>query len=115
MRAPTTMPALNTGSTSLTIKAGHARGTLAGCPQGRPNLHAAGHPRERPHCIPTTGSRSSYQGPDRRRFVKELHAGDPDFYLPYRPARDGQGQVSAREKAERRAIRPYPFASSGGS
>ena len=36
------------------------------------------------------------------RFVKELHAGDPDLYLPYRPARDGQGQAGAREKAERR-------------
>ena len=36
------------------------------------------------------------------RFVKELHAGDPDLYLPYRPARDGQGHVDAREKAEHR-------------
>jgi len=27
------------------------------------------------------------------RFSKELHAGDPDFYLPYRPRRDGQAQL----------------------
>jgi len=26
-------------------------------------------------------------------FRKELHAGDPDLYLPYRPARDGEGTI----------------------
>ena len=29
-------------------------------------------------------------GAETDKFVKELHAGDCDFYLPYRPARDGQ-------------------------
>jgi cellulose synthase operon protein C len=32
------------------------------------------------------------------RLVKELHAGDPDFYLPYRPARDGQGHLVLSRK-----------------
>ncbi len=32
------------------------------------------------------------------RLVKELHAGDPDLYLPYRPAREGQGHLVLARK-----------------
>ena len=32
------------------------------------------------------------------RLVKELHAGDPDLFLPYRSAHDGQGQVILARK-----------------
>ena len=28
------------------------------------------------------------------RISKELHAGDPDFYLPYRPSRDGNARIT---------------------
>jgi hypothetical protein len=28
------------------------------------------------------------------RIIKELHAGDPDFYLPYRPTRDGEAGLT---------------------
>jgi len=31
-------------------------------------------------------------GPD--RFTKEIHAGDPDLYLPYRPSRDGHATLT---------------------
>ncbi len=33
------------------------------------------------------------------RFRKELHAGDPDFYLPYRPSRDGQASLTLVRKS----------------
>ncbi len=33
-------------------------------------------------------------GPGADRFTKELHAGDPDLYLPYRPREDGQARLS---------------------
>ncbi len=32
------------------------------------------------------------------RLVKELHAGDPDLYIPYRPARDGLAQLVLARK-----------------
>ena len=32
------------------------------------------------------------------RQAKELHAGDPDFYLPYRPSRDGQAKLVLTRK-----------------
>ena len=42
-----------------------------------------------------TGSRIrvELEGSGADRFTKDLHAGDPDVYLPYRPARDGAATI----------------------
>jgi cellulose synthase operon protein C len=46
-------------------------------------------------------------GAETDKFVKELHAGDSDFYLPYRPARDGQGHLLiARKQSTHKSTLP---------
>ncbi len=37
-------------------------------------------------------------GVGKDRFVKELHAGDPDFYVRYRPGQDGQANLALTRK-----------------
>jgi cellulose synthase operon protein C len=38
------------------------------------------------------------------RFTKDLHAGDPDMYLPYRPSNDGSGQLSLSRASSKSAV-----------
>ena len=41
-----------------------------------------------------TGILVELTGSGSDRIRKELHAGDPDLYLPYRPSQDGQASLS---------------------
>jgi hypothetical protein len=44
-------------------------------------------------------------GADARRLSKVLHAGDPDFFLIYRPTQDGRASVTLARSADARANR----------
>src|SRR5262249_4494381 len=39
------------------------------------------------------------KGTDGYKLTKRLHAGDPDMYLPYRPARDGDARLAVESSA----------------
>ncbi len=56
--------------------------------------------------------RAELIGPGTDRLAKDLHAGDPDFYLPYRPQRQGPAKITL-SRAPKAGAAAFLSASSG--
>ena len=82
---------------SLAIKAGHQEAlSLGGLKAGQ--TYTLSVTLESGRLQPDDRLTVELSGAGTDRFVKELHAGDPDLYLPYRPARDGQAKLMLARK-----------------
>ena len=94
---PDDKPVSTPGPRSLAIKAGHRETlSLGGLKAGQ--TYALTVTLESGRLQPDDRLTVELSGAGTDRLVKELHAGDPDFYLPYRPARDGQARLMLARK-----------------
>jgi HEAT repeat protein len=91
-------PLLPTGATSLDLKSGqHIERALGGLKAGQ--TYALLVTVESARLMPADRVTVEFGGAGEDRSVKDLHAGDPDFYLPYRPRRDGPATLRLTKKS----------------